>query len=409
MHTWCVMSRKTTPGPRISKWTRIAGLVAVVLGAAALRLYAGAGAQPPISAPPPEASGYEITRIAGGIEHPWGIDWLPDGRALITARGGTLHVIEGERIARVAMEGLPEVYTENQAGLFDVSVRANGTEAPWVYMTLATGDGEANRTALVRGVFEGGRVASIETLFRVQPDKQGGEHFGSRLLWLDDGTVLMSIGDGGNPPRRVGGMLAREQAQNRNSHLGSVLRLSADGKPAPGNPFLGKAEARDEIWSYGHRNIQGMARDPMTGRVFVNEHGPRGGDELNLVERGRNYGWPLQSYGVDYRTGEPIGQPTVQDTVEPLVVWTPATAPSGLAFYTGGRLAGWRGSLFSGGLVSEDVRRVELDRRGNVTRQERIKIGHRVRDVKQGPDGYLYVLTDEEDGRLLSIERKAAR
>jgi glucose/arabinose dehydrogenase len=255
----------------------------------------------------------------------------------------------------------------------------------------------------VRGTFDGKRVRGVKKLFQVTPDKSGGQHFGSRLLWLPDGTLLMSIGDGGNPPLRVGDRLAREQAQNLNSHLGSILRLTDTGRPAPGNPFAGRSGSRPEIWSYGHRNIQGLTRDPRTGRVWANEHGPRGGDELNLVARGGNHGWPLQTFGRDYRTGETIGRRAVSGTVGPKAAWTPAHAPSGLAFYTGSHFPQWRGSLFSGGLISEDIRRIAVDASGNVTGQNRLFIGRRIRDVKQGPDGYLYALTDEENGRLLRI------
>jgi aldose sugar dehydrogenase len=273
-------------------------------------------------------------------------------------------------------------------------------------MTMSAGTQQENRTILVRGVFEGTRVTNIETLFQVEPSKTGRAHFGSRLLWLPDGTLLMSVGDGGNPPQEIGGMLAREQAQNLGSHLGAVLRLTADGKPASDNPFIDRPDARPEIWTYGHRNIQGLTRDPQSGRVWANEHGPFGGDELNVIERGQNYGWPLQTLGRDYRTREPIGKPRVEGMVAPRAVWTPAHAPSGLAFYTGDRIPDWRGSLFSGGLAAEDIRRVMLDADGKVTGQERLTIGHRVRDVKQGPDGYLYAITDEENGRLLRIERR---
>jgi glucose/arabinose dehydrogenase len=213
----------------------------------------------------------------------------------------------------------------------------------------------------------------------------------------------MSVGDGGNPPLRIGGMLAREQAQNLGSHLGSILRLTADGKPAPGNPFRNHKDWWPEIWSYGHRNIQGLTRDSQ-GRVWATEHGPRGGDELNLVSGGRNHGWPRVTLGRDYKTGDSIGRSSAPGMVGPKAVWTPAHAPSGLMFYTGNRFPQWRGSLFSGGLISEDIRRIMIDGSGNVTGQNRLRIGHRVRTVTQGPDGFIYAITDEEKGRLLRIE-----
>jgi aldose sugar dehydrogenase len=356
--------------------------------------------------PPPEAEGWQFTTIAEGLRHPWGMTWLPDGRLLITAKHGTLHVLTDGRSEEVPLQGLPRVFSDGQGALMDIALHPRFSDNRRIYMTMSTGTKEENRTILVRGVFDGRAIGGIETLFQVEPAKSAGQHFGARLLWLPDGTLLMSIGDGGNPPQRIGGMLARDQAQNLASHLGSIVRLTEDGKPAPNNPFLERRNAKPELWTHGNRNIQGLARDPESGRVWANEHGPRGGDELNLIERGGNYGWPLHTFGRDYRTGEPIGEKHVDGILYPKAVWTPATAPSGLAFYNGDRFPQWRGSLFSGGLASKDIRRIVLDRDGNVTRQERLTFEWRIRDVRQGPDGYLYALTDEQNGRLLRIERK---
>lgn len=375
----------------------LVALVAVGLAPSSL------GAQPQLSGPSPDIKGWRAVRIADGIEHPWGIAWLPDGRALVTAKEGQLYLLADGKAQRVEMQGMPRVFDNGQGGLMDIAVHPS--DGSRIYMTVSTGSSEQNRTTLVRGLFRDGRVSGIETLFQVEPPKSGAQHFGSRLLWLPDGTLLMTVGDGGNPPQRVGGMLAREQAQNLQSHLGKVLRLTEDGRPAADNPPAKRPQARPEIWTYGHRNIQGIARDPESGRIWTNEHGPFGGDELNLLEAGRNYGWPLQSFGRDYRTREPVGQPSVPGVVDPLLVWTPSKAPSGLAFYTGQRYPDWKGSLFSGGLASRDLRRVIVDEQGRVTGQERLSIGARVRDVRQGPDGYLYVLTDESNGKVLRIER----
>jgi glucose/arabinose dehydrogenase len=355
---------------------------------------------------PPAAKGWRAETVAEGIPRPWSITWLPDGRPLITSKGGTLHILNGKRLDTIPLEGLPPVYTSGQGGLLDIALHPGDKDNPRVYMTMATGTASDNRTILVQGVFDGKRVHGIKTLFRVEPGKSGGEHFGSRLLWLPDGTLLMSIGDGGNPPQRVAGTLARDQAQNLGTDHGSILRLTDEGKASPGNPLASRPGARPEIWTYGHRNIQGLARDPVSGRIWATEHGPRGGDELNLIEGGHNYGWPLQSYGRDYRTGEPVGQHTVAGMTAPKVAWVPSPAPSGLAVYTGSAFPQWRGSLFSGGLASTDIRRIALDKDGNVLGQDRLDIGARVRDVRQGPDGFLYALTDEEHGRLLRIVPK---
>lgn len=367
-------------------------------------LFAGAAAAAlePTGAPP-AATGWHKVTVAEGIKQPWGMAWLADGRLLVTSKQGTLHLLNGKRFDTIPIEGLPALFTGGQGGLLDIAVHPGDKANPRVYMTMSSGTDSDNRTVLVQGIFDGKRVHSVKTLFRVAQGKSGGQHFGSRLLWLPDGTLLMSIGDGGNPPQRVGDMLAREQAQNLATHQGSILRLTAEGKPAPGNPLASKPGALPEIWSYGHRNIQGLTRDPQSGRVWATEHGPRGGDELNLIEGGLNYGWPLQSYGRDYRTNDPVGQYVVAGMTGPKVAWVPSPAPSGLAFYTGSQFPQWRGSLFSGGLAALDIRRIALDKDGNVLKQERLEIGKRVRDVRQGPDGNLYVLTDEDNGQLLRI------
>lgn len=351
---------------------------------------------------PPAAKGWRTITIAEGVTHPWGMAWLPDGRLLVTSKTGTLHMLSGKTFTAIPMEGLPAVFANGQGGLLDIAVHPADKTNVRVYMTMSTGSTTANRTTLVQGVFDGKKVHSIKTLFQVQPDKSGTEHFGSRLLFQPDNTLLMSIGDGGNPPRQIGGMLARDQAQNLGSHQGAVLRLTDAGKAAPGNPLAARPGALPEIFSYGHRNIQGMVRDA-GGRIWVTEHGPRGGDELNLVQGGQNYGWPLQSYGADYRTAVPVGKREVAGMAAPKVAWVPSPGPSGLAYYTGSQFPQWRGSLFSGGLASMDVRRIALDKNGNVTGQERLAIGQRVRDVRQGPDGHLYLITDEANGRLMRI------
>lgn len=355
------------------------------------------------SGEPPAAKGWRAETVVDGLPQPWGMAWLADGRILVTGKGGTLHLVDGKRAVAVPVEGLPQLFTGGQGGLLDIAVHpADKGPNPRVYMTMASGTQEANRTVLVQGVFDGKRVHGVRAIFTASPSKSGGQHFGSRIVFLKDGTLLMSIGDGGNPPARVGEMLARDQAQNVRSHNGAILRLTAEGQAAPGNPLAGKGGALPELWSIGHRNIQGMVVDPQ-GRVWASEHGPRGGDELNLIEGGKNYGWPLQSYGLDYQTREPVGKHVVPGMVQPLVAWSPSPGASGLAWYTGQAFPSWRGSLFSGGLATEDIRRVAFDAQGKVAKQERLDIGKRVRDVRQGPDGQLYVLTDESKGSLLRI------
>lgn len=354
---------------------------------------------------PPPAKGWRAELVAEGISHPWAMAWLPDGKLLVTSRGGTLHVLNGKQFDTVPMEGMPALFNSGQGGLFDITVRPGDKKNPRIYLTLSTGTSEANRTTLVQGIFDGRKLHGIKTLFQVQPDKSGGQHFGGRMVWQPDGTLLLSIGDGGNAPQRIGDRLAREQAQNLATHHGSILRLTDKGKPAAGNPLASRLGALPEIWSYGHRNIQGMTRDA-SGRVWATEHGPRGGDELNLVSAGQNYGWPLQSYGNDYKTGEPVGQKVVAGMTQPKIAWVPSTGASGLVQYTGSQFPQWRGSLMSGGLATMDVRRIVLDQQGNVTAQERLNIGARVRDVRQGPDGHLYLITDDANGKLMRIVKE---
>ena len=361
-------------------------------------------AQVQASGEPPAIKGWRAETVTSALPQAWAMAWLPDGRMLVTGKEGTLHLVAGGNVQEVALEGLPKLMTSGQGGLLDIAIHpADKGPAIRVYLTMANGSSSENRTILVQGMFDGKKVGGIKTLFTASPSKGGGQHFGSRLAWMADGTLLMSIGDGGNPPQRVGNMLARDQAQNLGSHSGSILRLTAEGKAAPGNPLATRAGALPEIWSYGHRNVQGLTLDAASGRVYASEHGPRGGDEINRIEGGKNYGWPLQSFGADYSSREPIGKTSVPGMADPLVAWVPSPAPSGLAWYTGSAFPQWRGSLFSGSLAGMDLRRIVFDANGKVLRQEKLDIGKRVRDVRQGPDGHLYVLTDEDKSELLRI------
>lgn len=352
---------------------------------------------------PPLAKGWKLETVATGAPQPWGMAWLPDGRMLVTGKNGTLHLLNGKTFQQVPLDGLPNLFTGGQGGLLDIAVHPGDKTNPRIYMTMASGTDADNRTVLVMGTFDGKRVTDVKQIFAVNLGKNGGQHFGSRILFLPDTTLLMSIGDGGNTPQRVGNMLARDQAQNLATHQGKILHLTDAGKPVGTGAAEAQPKRLTEIHSHGHRNVQGLALDPKSGRVYANEHGSRGGDEINLIVAGKNYGWPLQSYTVDYSTREPIGMKVVPGVEQPIVVWTPSPAPSGLAFYTGKAFPQWQGSLFSGSLAGQDVRRVQLDANGKVTAQELLPIGKRVRDVRQGPDGQLYVLTDEAKGSLLRI------
>lgn len=354
----------------------------------------------------PEARGWQASAVLTGLEHPWAMAWLPGGEMLITERPGRLRRVKDGALAGAPITGLPEMMAEGQAGLMDVSLHPRFAENRWVYLTYSHGTAESNSTRVARGRWaeDGTALTDVEVIFTVTPRKAGGQHFGSRLVWLPDETVLLALGDGGNPPLRLDGELMREQAQLLSSQLGKVLRMRDDGTVPADNPFVGRDGVDPWIWTYGHRNIQGLVREPGSGRIWANEHGSRGGDELNQLVAGSNYGWPRVTYSIEYTFGSISGERTRAGMVDPVVVWTPAQAPSGLAFYTGAAFPAWRGDLFSGALKRKEVRRIDLDDDGRVIGQESLPIGARVRDVRQGPDGFLYVLTDEAEGRLLRIE-----
>ncbi len=353
----------------------------------------------------PNAQGVERVTVVQGLEHPWSVAWLPDGTMLVTERPGRLRIVRNGALDPKPITEVPKVFAVGQSGLMDVSVHPRFAHNRLIYLTYSHGSRQANRTRIARARFDGKALQDLQVIFEVSQPKSGTQHFGSRIVWLADGTMLVAIGDGGNPPIQLGGDLIRKQAQNRRSRLGKIVRLNDDGSVPSDNPFVKSSDADPVVWSYGHRNIQGLTLDPTTGRVWATEHGSRGGDELNLIQAGKNYGWPTLSYSREYATGKPISQEQSRPgMVDPKVVWMTTIAPSGLAFYNGDRFPAWKGDLFAGGLVAQDVRRIDLDAAGNVVGQQSINIGQRVRDVRQGPDGLLYVLTDEQTGRLIRIE-----
>ncbi|WP_340102689.1 PQQ-dependent sugar dehydrogenase [Rhodohalobacter sp. 8-1] len=357
----------------------------------------------PLSADAPEAEGWTTEVVLDRLTYPWAMVWLPGekGHMLITEKTGRLRKVENGVLSEDSIAGLPDMFISGQGGLLDVTLHPEFADNRYVYLTYSTGTEDANRTTVGRGKLEGMELTEFEEIFRVSDDKSDDQHFGSRMQWLPDRTFLLTLGDGGNYIRFEGDWI-REQAQQLDSHLGKVLRLTDTGGPAPGNPFLDQEGALPEIWSLGHRNIQGITRDPDSGRIWANEHGSKGGDELNLLEAGGNYGWPEVTYSREYHYLRISDETSMPGMADPKVVWTPSQAPSGLAFYTGDQYPGWKGDLFSGGLVGEQVRRIILDGE-EVAGEESIPIGKRVRSVAQGPDGYLYILTDHESGELIRI------
>jgi len=340
-------------------------------------------------------AGHRLQILAEGLDHPWALAFLPDGSALVTERSGRLLRIDPDDGQRQAIGGVPAVAARGQGGLLDIALHPEFTRTRWVYLSYATATDSGLTTAVGRGRLEGTRLTEFEELFRAQPPAEADQHFGSRLLFDRAGHLLVTVGD-----RRQ-----RNWAQRLDTHAGKVLRLTADGGIPPDNPFVGQTGALPEIYSYGHRNPQGLALHPETGRVWLHEHGPRGGDEINLVVAGANYGWPLVTFGREYH-GPTIGvEPPQPGFVSPLHHWTPSIAPSGLAFYSGEGFPEWRGDLFVGALVHRHLQRLRL-RGGEVIAQEKLLTdqGWRIRDVRVGPDGYLYLLTDAADGVLARLE-----
>lgn len=351
----------------------------------------------------PAATTVSPQTMVADLEAPWGMAFLPNGDLLVTELLGKLRYVKaGASWSLEAQEitGVPTVTAGGQGGLMDVTLHPNFSRNKLIYLSFSVGDEAANRTRIVRAKLEGRALTDVETIFEVTPAKPRFQHYGSRFTWLPDQTLLISIGDGGNPPTSVDGSFIRNQAQNLGSHLGKIVRIKDDGSIPKDNPFVNTQGARPEIYSYGHRNAQGLARDPVSGRIYATEHGSQGGDELNLIQSGQNYGWPKVTYGVEYGAARTPISPNQSGPgmVDPLAVWSPAIAPSGLAVVRSTQYRGWDGDLLAGGLRLDQGRgaliRVDLDKAGKVVGQERIDLGDvRVRDVRQGPDGYIYVLT----------------
>jgi aldose sugar dehydrogenase len=350
----------------------------------------------------PEANGWATQVVLDGLEQPWAMAWLPDGLILITERPGRMILYNENEHTIEYVNGIPDVYSDGQGGLLDIILHPDFENNRLIYFTFAIGNDNHNQTAVARGEFNGSEVQNVEIIFRAKPEKSGNQHFGSRMAWLDDGTLLVSVGDGGNRPKSIDGILSREYAQKLNTHLGKIIRINNDGSVPVNNPFIGQDNALPEIWSIGHRNIQGLTFDEKRGRVWANEHGSRGGDELNQVSPGLNYGWPIVTYSREYYGLRISHKTSMPGMTDPVIVWTPAQAPSGLTVYNGNIFKEWKGDLFSGGLRGKQVRRILLDG-STVVGEESLTIGYRVRDIRTGPDGYLYLLTAENNGKLIRI------
>jgi len=341
---------------------------------------------------------YQIEIAASGLDHPWSIAWLPDGRALVTERPGRLRVIDNGELLETPIGGVPDVYAASQGGLFEALPDPDFASNGLVYISFVYGTPEANATRVIRARLDGMRLADPEVLFTASPLKDTPVHYGGRMTFLPDGTLLIGLGDGFD---------FREQAQKLDNHFGKIVRIHSNGSVPADNPFVDTEGALPEIYSYGHRNIQGLLYDAETGRIWQHEHGPRGGDEINVIRPGENYGWPVATHGIDYSGAVVSPFETQPGMVDPLLVWTPSIAPSGMTLYRGNLFARWAGNLFVTALAGRHLRRIELAD-GKPVDQHVLLAGRnaRLRDVRTGPDGALYVLVDAEDGKVLRLSPK---
>jgi glucose/arabinose dehydrogenase len=356
---------------------------------------------------------YRVVTVVDGLMQPWAIAWLPNGDALVTERPGRLRIVRGGKLLPQAVEGVPPAVFAGQGGLLEVAVHPNFATNHFLYITYSKtkADGSGTTTALVRGTFENDRLSNVQQLFESVSTGRG--HFGGKIAFDGTGYLFLTLGDRQVPPE---GNLEAHPAQDLTNHHGKLIRLHDDGKVPADNPFVKRAGAKPEIWSYGHRNMQGIAIDPATGNVWTDEHGPQGGDELNLERPGRNYGWPVIGFGVNYRTGAAIHSGTHREGMEqPMHVWVPSIGISGAMFYTGDRFPAWKGNLFIGGMVGEQVGRVTIAGEKVLSRETLLPGVGRVRDIRQGPDGFIYLVTEDEDGkptpvvRLEPVERTSTR
>ncbi len=338
---------------------------------------------------------FRLVTIARGLTHPWSLAFLPNGDMLVTERPGRLRIIRDGKLDPTPVPGVPTVAPGGQGGLLDVALHPRFAENRLLFLSYAGAGNGGRGTEIARARLIEDRLVDLKTILVVRPKSSGGRHFGSRLIFGRDGYLYVTLGERGDA----------ERAQNPGDLAGSVARITEHGKAPPDNPFVGRPNARPEIFTYGHRNPQGLTLHPETGRIWEAEHGPMGGDEINILTAGANYGWPVITYGRGY-DGSKIGEGTSRSGMaQPVRYWVPSISPSGMAFYTGADFPSWRGNLFLGALSGRALVRLVLDG-GSVVHEERLllDLGKRIRDVRQGPDGRLYLLTDAADGALLRLD-----
>ncbi len=344
-----------------------------------------------------EQAKVRLEQVAGGLDRPWGLAFLPDGRALVTEKAGRLRVLAKDGKLSEPLAGVPAVDATGQGGLLDVALDPDFARTSTIFLSFAERRGDGNNgTSVARARLAANGLEDVRVIFRQQPAMSGGHHFGSRLVFDRGGNLFVTMGD-----RNIG----RDKVQSLDTDIGKVVRIDREGRAPADNPYRGQPAARPELWSVGHRNVQGAALHPETGELWTNEHGPKGGDELNRTLGGRNYGWPLVTYGVEYSGGKISDRQEAPGLESPVHHWVPSIGTSGLAFYTGSAIPAWKGNVFVGGLASKELVRLEL-RDGKVAHEERLfrrELGKRIRTVVNGPDGTLYLLTDEPDGQILRV------
>jgi glucose/arabinose dehydrogenase len=373
---------------------------ALVLAAGSLLVATPAAAQAPVHGSAHHQ--FRVVTVAEGLEHPWAIAFLPGGDILVTERPGRLRVIRNGRLLPAPVEGVPAVFAVGQGGLMDVVPHPDFASNRLVYLTYSKPlGGQESTTAVIRGRFENDRLTNVEEIFEAVSRGRG--HYGSRLAFDGNGYLFVSVGERMASPS---GNLEAHPAQDLSNHHGTINRLFDDGRVPPDNPFVGREGVRPEIWSYGHRNPQSLAIHPVTGDLWEAEHGPQGGDEINLIRPGVNYGWPVIGFGVNYGSGRAIHEGTTREGMQRSVhVWVPSIATSGMMIYGGDKFPLWRGSIFVGGLAGEQLARVEVDEEVSILEETLLRGIGRVRDVRQSPDGFIYLAIDGDGNDLTPIVR----
>jgi len=352
-----------------------------------------------------QSHNYQVVTVAQGLENPWAMAFLPNGDMLVTERPGRLRIVRNGQLLETPVSGVPKVRDGGQGGLLDLILHPKFEENKWVYISYSKPNADASEstTAVIRARYQDGALTEVQEIFEAKAWLRGRGHYGCRLAFDKDGYLFITIGDRQVAPR---GDLAAHPAQDLKNHQGTTVRLFEDGRIPPDNPFVGRSDALPEIWSYGHRNAQGMAIHPETNQVWLNEHGPQGGDELNLVKPAVNYGWPVIGYGVNYGIGTAIHETSQKEGMEqPAHYWVPSIATSGFLIYTGEAFPAWKGNFFIGGLAGEQLARLTMQGEKVLQEETLVKNFGRIRDVRQGPDGFIYLAIDSRAGEKTPILR----